>query len=207
MFVGTHLGIGGYLYQNAIPDTYKDSLFNRFYFELGNILPDISSKYSKVKHHYDLTQNYVKEHAKILQDPSTSRRQQLISLGIICHFLSDYFCTYHVRNPYKDAHIFSHLLYELKLAALFRFQLLFPRKLQEEISIESTIRYQNIKSIVLSLLTGYLREEMCCKNDILYALRATSLAILHVEEDIENPPSSETELLWWYHYSSERSLI
>lgn len=207
IFVGTHYCIGSFIYKSVLSNFQKSSLLNKYLFKWGNVLPDIHHKLSQVDHYVEHTLEYVKVHSKMIQDQTIPTNQRFISLGIICHFLSDYFCTYHALAPYKNRSMLRHLFYELKLHVCMRYSLLFPNQLQEKLSISKDITYPNIEDLILSLQRDYFKERTSIMNDILFALRATSIAIAHLQEVPANSLESVMEMIWWSRNSSERSFL
>lgn len=205
MFVGSHFRIGSFVYKSVLTKYQKKSLLNQYLFKWGNVLPDIYHELSKVDHYIEFTLDYVEDLIQIIQDRSNPSFQRSISLGIVCHFLSDYFCAYHALAPYKKRSILQHLIYELKLDICLTYCLLFPKQLKKKLSICEETKYPTIKNIILSLQLDYFKEKPSIMNDILFALRATSIAVAHLQETTVNSVENELEVIWWSHNSSERS--
>lgn len=91
----------------------------RIALEYGSIKPDILPSMKSISHTKALSFHFVKELIDELLDkpiPLTKRemRRFSIKLGVLLHFISDYFC--HVHNNGIDEPLRKHYLYERKLA-------------------------------------------------------------------------------------------
>lgn len=205
MFVGTHYRIGSFVYKFTLTQFPKNSLISKYLFKWGNVLPDLHYEMSQVSHHLEFTLNHVEDHIKIFQDQSIPAYQRSISLGIVCHFLSDYFCTYHALAPYKNLSLLRHLIYELKLHVQLSYYLLFPKQLHGKLALSETSIYPDIHTLIHSLQQDYFNQKTCILNDILFALRATSIAAAHLQEIPVDNEENMFEMIWWQQTSSERS--
>ncbi|MCX7614628.1 MAG: zinc dependent phospholipase C family protein [Clostridiales bacterium] len=87
-----------------------------FYF--GNILPDTSPKMKRPVHRIE---NWGQQINQMINELETkdfgSSRRFSIKLGIVCHFISDFFCLAH-NDPYYRRQL-VHLIYEAKQAKKF----------------------------------------------------------------------------------------
>ncbi|MBS7525268.1 zinc dependent phospholipase C family protein [Fusibacter paucivorans] len=113
MVVFTHIKIGQY-YIKQMKKRRPSFKIDRFAFIYGNIKPDIS-KMANLKHHFEETFTVFYENMLTAQNTALTRRERSLALGISCHFLCDYFCKYHAKQPYIKANIMAHLFYEFKL--------------------------------------------------------------------------------------------
>lgn len=204
MFVGTHYRIGTFVYKSVLTKFQKSSFIDQYFFKIGNVLPDLHHELSQVNHYPEFTLDYIKEHTRIIQDHSIPTYKRSLSLGIICHFLSDYFCTYHALEPYKSRSTLQHLVYELKLHFRISYCLLFPKQLQKKLAICEAIRYPDIQTIIRTLQRDYFQENINIMNDILFALRATSITVAHLQELPVNTIENESLMLWWSQTGTER---
>lgn len=118
MLVTTHN-----LIANTVYDTVVEKLgikLNKKGFRYGAVKPDISPlmKHSHTKEgSQDFIANLLNE---IQQHPFPETKKELkdlsIKLGVILHYIADYFCYAHNDSRYCD--FFPHLLYEFKLARI-----------------------------------------------------------------------------------------
>jgi len=106
MRLAIHYQIG----QKVCSELEADGLrVNKILFLLGNFYPDLVHSYLWCKHEYQHSREYIKKKIEKL-----SKRSFLFSfhLGILAHYISDYFCYPH--SGVYDKNIFHHILYELK---------------------------------------------------------------------------------------------
>jgi len=113
----THRQIGKLIFK-VIQKGFSVRL-NRIALEYGSIKPDIVLSLKSIPHTKTFSFHVVKELIADLFDkpiPLTKRemRRFSIKLGVLFHFISDYFC--HVHNNGIDEPLRKHYLYERKLA-------------------------------------------------------------------------------------------
>ena len=120
MILNTHLTISQALIENL--DPAKSFFLSEKNFIYGNIKPDMTSKYVLHKHYlkesFDMIINKIKSLCKLSLDFiekyfSVSKFSQ--ELGVICHFLCDFFCVPHIQR-WEFSHSFKkHVIYERDL--------------------------------------------------------------------------------------------
>lgn len=123
--VNTHKRIGTDIY-HSLRD--NKSFINKNRFIWGNIKPDGASKYKLYKHYFKESSPIILEKIEYLsslkeEDFGTeiSREKFSSELGVVCHFLCDYFCIPHYeRWEFKD-NMKDHILYEKKLGKVSKF--------------------------------------------------------------------------------------
>ncbi len=180
MLISTHRLMAKNILKN-MAENKKDMLSNFIY---GNVKPDILSKY-KLKKHYT-RESYSMILAKIikLSKLNTSDIKKNIAiikfsqeLGVICHFLCDFFCIAHSevwRAKYK---IFTHINYEKKLASnAKKFNFNFTNKIFQT----------QIDDIKLFIENCFREHEKECNfnNDINFAYYVCSNTINYILESI-----------------------
>ncbi|NLM51172.1 MAG: zinc dependent phospholipase C family protein [Clostridiaceae bacterium] len=117
----SHLTIANIICDNLQNERIKN--INRPKFMLGNILPDIAIKLSNLSHKIDYVLGFVKKLMEDLvlksQSPTFKKKSQSQVLGIICHFIADFFCYPHNKNyPFG---IVKHLYYEQKISKYIKY--------------------------------------------------------------------------------------
>lgn len=167
MIVDTHLLISKILY-NYLSNQMNFRL-NRLAFAYGNIKPDFNNKDINHSHTLDESLHSVNKYSEELVSRNISIKEFSMSLGVICHFVCDYFCIYHREGNEKKG-IFEHLVYELilhvkLLALLLRGKLKFNNYEMFENSVEAIVMMQQER---------YNSESKCLTRDISYALRGAS---------------------------------
>ena len=123
MILTTHLTISNALIENL--DSSKSFFISEKNFIYGNIKPDMTSKYVLHKHYlkesFDMIIGKIKSLCKLSLDFiekyfSISKFSQ--ELGVICHFLCDFFCVPHSQR-WEFSHSFKkHVIYEKDLQSI-----------------------------------------------------------------------------------------
>ncbi len=115
MFMQTHLKFARVIYQ-AVQKDYPHILdYTSFLF--GNVLPDFDPRLFTIPHTKDRSLGYLSAFTQQYRCiPRASREKQSFScdMGIIAHFICDYFCQAHSYAEYDN--YFRHLYYETQLA-------------------------------------------------------------------------------------------
>jgi len=109
MYFYTHLYIAKELYKQLS----KNILLDFDSFSYGNIKPDIPSK--NRKHHTQ--ENYlekVSDQISILKKEEITVQEFSIQLGEICHYISDFFCYYHLNEHLHKKNL-HHFFYEISM--------------------------------------------------------------------------------------------
>lgn len=174
MLVFTHMKIADFFYTNM--NKNGKCLFNLKYlpFIYGSIKPDISSM-SRVKHHLSETHDMYLRHLNIVMDQNVSNQGRSEALGVVIHFMCDYFCKYHAKMPYKNYFLLKHFAYELKLHFYLVYRL-WMRSIRGEYTPQNPSEdresmYKEDASMK-SLLEDYHRKEESVDVDTDFALFA-----------------------------------
>ena len=117
MFINTHLLIGNSIINNI--DNKNSFFINEKSFLYGNIKPDLPSKYYLIKHYLDESLDMIIHKINYLCTLSLESLSKDFTinsfnqeLGVICHFLCDFFCVPHsYRWEFKHS-MKEHLQYE-----------------------------------------------------------------------------------------------
>lgn len=192
MLVGSHSRIGSFVYRFIITKYIPYSPIDKILFKTGNVLPDISKNLSKLDHTVEGSSNPYKQHIRKSQDTTLSSAKRMISLGVMCHFLCDYFCIYHAKEEFINRSIVPHLLYEFKLHFILSYKLLFSKKLYKQLldEKEMLVILENVTkinqgknskalavhSLLNSLQRSYHLQKPSIRTDIDFALRATLIS-------------------------------
>lgn len=137
-------------------------------FVYGNIKPDMTSKLLRYPH---TLENYflsVCNNVDSLLDDQVSLKEFSFKIGEICHYVSDFFCEYHLGEQ-KFHRFKEHFLYELKL----HFEFLLNNSYKVNSNAYGFKR--NIPAIIMELRKDYLSKEPSMQKDIEYALLSTTL--------------------------------
>lgn len=159
----THIAISKILYNNldGIVDLDKRA------FVYGNIKPDLTHKLLRNPHTLENYFLIVCNSAERLMNNKLPLQEFSFELGIICHYVCDFFCQYHLGD--ELFHKFrEHFIYELKL----HFVLLNnPSKINKK--PETGAVRQNVSSIIMELRKEYSADPAAMKKDLEYAFMAT----------------------------------
>jgi hypothetical protein len=150
---------------------------DRAAFSYGNIKPDLSPKCLRTPH---LLENYlliVANNSNRLignssQQTEHSLKEFSTDLGVICHYICDFFCFCHLDSRIYHRLLF-HFLYEIRLHLAFcsmRF-----RK-QKSFRIVRRIPGKSVASMVMEMRKEYVTQQKTYQRDIDYALMASLLA-------------------------------
>ncbi len=193
MILSTHLRIGGFLYKHVISKYADYSLREKLIFQLGNIYPDVDSYLSEIKHYKERSLLPMLQHEKRATDTNITPDERLHNLGVVCHYLTDFFCAYHAVEKYRRKSIFKHFVYEISLDIVLFFLLLSPKRLLKKLKLpeldnsyaDSFVYGKNfdVRDLYLSLQKQYNRRKHGILNDIYFSLKITSLTVAVIMKD------------------------
>ena len=153
--INTHKAMGENIIKYA--NTKSVYLINDKRFIWGNVKPDCIPKYKFKKHYFDESIDMIVE--KIIYLSSLTLEDVYYNmtigkfseeLGVICHFLCDFFCAPHYyRWEFKSTSaVKHHMMYENKLAKL-------AKNFKPTGIINTNIEPSNIKAFILQLQKQY----------------------------------------------------
>jgi len=149
MMMNTHKALAVFFIENVERD--KRFLISDRHFVWGNLKPDSVSKYKFKKHYFDESFNMIVNKIKFLASLSLddifirySLRKFNQELGVICHFLCDYFCVPHYQRwEFKSpGAVKDHVLYENDLNKFTKFYDI-RREINTSLTCEEIRRYIN----------------------------------------------------------------
>ncbi|MGL5244511.1 MAG: zinc dependent phospholipase C family protein, partial [Sarcina sp.] len=121
MLVNTHILIGQNVLKNI--DSKKSIIISDKNFLYGSIKPDMVSKYKLKKHYLDESYDMVIKKINYLSSLNLDDMNKRFSmskfsqeLGVICHFLCDFFCVPHSERWEFKHSMNRHIKYEKELA-------------------------------------------------------------------------------------------
>lgn len=121
LLMNTHKILAGNILDKASGE-YR-YLIDRKKFIWGNIKPDYVSKYKLKKHYYNESIDMIVYKIKFLSSLSENeinytygKKKFSAELGVICHFLCDYFCLAHNKRWEFKSNFKKHVSYEKKLS-------------------------------------------------------------------------------------------
>lgn len=175
MIVPTHRLIAHYVY-NYIQLKAGIGL-DKKWFTFGNVLPDVKPYYIKRKHFYCVSFDYVISLINSLENDMDriSMKEFSLRLGIISHYVSDFFCYPHNDRAYFKGRLKEHMQYEYKLHSSFS-------SIAKWHICDTSFYDLDEAQIINSFRKIYLEEGMCIKNDIKFTLDAVSAIGLSLSE-------------------------
>ncbi|MDD3270338.1 MAG: zinc dependent phospholipase C family protein [Syntrophomonadaceae bacterium] len=174
MFIQTHWLIGKVVTQIAL-ENMPDRI-HPLGFCWGSILPDLVSPYKQVPHrlndsHLLINKLLIQAQTSIFHD----RQALSVHLGIIGHFISDYFCQAHNRPDLMD--LVPHTIYEAKLLGKITEKSLRDRAVafqQRETEIPDLYTFLKIKHQL------YQQAAVGPKTDINFTMQVVPAIILGI---------------------------
>lgn len=177
----THLGIA-----KAVKQAVEQELpvkLNTMGFLYGNVKPDLSPMLYEIPHYKKNSFDFVKQEIKRLmglrlESSSICSKQFSESLGILTHYLSDYFCYAH-SEPYKGS-LFSHYIYEMDLSVYCKRHAKKIRMHNYPGGRSVYTDYQALCNYIEKLHCEYMSKKPSFESDIAYALRACTTLSLSI---------------------------
>lgn len=180
IFADTHKIIASNIYENVY-EKY-DLQLDKKKLLWWSIAPDILPQYKFVRHYKAESLDYIiREIIKVIYlcryiefnkvlDPISVK---ILSkkIGLISHYISDYFCLPHAKRWTFSDSMVIHLKYESDLDEFVKTHT-FDNNIQlEDIEIDSNIKnmYDNIKNYIENGLELYLQQELNFENDLNFA--------------------------------------
>lgn len=157
MMMNTHMMIADYILDNLRED--RSHLINRKRFIWGNIKPDCASRYKFKKHYYTESIDMIVDMIDRLSSLSITEINNESSigkfsgeLGVICHFLTDYYCLPHFQRwEFKNA-IKPHILYERELSKV-------AKNYKINVIKNNRVQIDNVREFIDKTLELYQLEE------------------------------------------------
>ena len=161
------------------------SLINRNRFIWGNIKPDCVMKYKKMDHYFNESIDIIIDKILYLSSLTVSDVRLDISvnkfseeLGVVCHFLCDFFCAPHYyRWKCTSTRIMKdHMLYEKRLATA-------TKKFVPTAVLLSKINPKDIRKFIVDL-QGKYEGEIHFYNDLTFSYYVCNSVISMILENI-----------------------
>lgn len=163
MWIQTHHHLANLVYRH-VKENYELEL-KLDMLQYGSIKPDLHWEYHHVSHYYEEGYSlFMDELSELVTDEKYGNVKDFsLKLGVILHFVADFFCYAHNNKVYKR-NLWSHLNYELKLHHYF---------LQYEPDCRKVISRNNLFSLVMNLRKRYLECKPGVETDARYIWQAS----------------------------------
>ncbi len=182
MLINTHILIGRKVYDNV--HSLLNIHLDKRNFIYGNIKPDIVHSLSSRSHLMEDSLGFVLDEIYRLISPSGRGSKQFSTdLGVINHFLSDFFCSSHYYYHDKFYKLYTHINYEYALHK--HFINLDKKGLLDKSRLKiDYFKRGDIVDTILNLEHIYKKQKSSIANDIYTALRISTLASLYIEDSL-----------------------
>jgi hypothetical protein len=167
MFAATHKLIASKVYEE-VEFQYGFMLDSRS-FLFGSIAPDLYPSMLLMDHDTTGSIGLVHEYIDILSNgnlPETQKevREFSFRLGVVIHFVSDYFCRAHNDKRYKN--MLLHFIYEGKLNSLFKRSI----NTEKYYGVEYPETYGDAKHYIEEAHQQYILREENMVDDLVYSV-------------------------------------
>lgn len=162
-------------------------------FLFGSIKPDLAPFIINVPHYKNDAMDFIKVQIKALLAYKIDRygkctRQFSERLGVITHFLSDFFCYAH--SDYFTGNIINHFFYEVRLFGYFRKRFRTLKAFKYALKTNRISDFKSICSLIDELHVKYMDEKPSFALDIAFSLKmcaALSFSIISacISENME----------------------
>ena len=192
MYVMTHTQLGEMIYQYLSTTPEGAAALDMRMFKRGNYLPDVSRRHRNWPgHYYEEAWTRIKAQiTQLSQTPITGKdRVYSRQLGVVCHYLCDFFCYAHQKNFPRHA-MMRHMNYErrvhrmaMQLRVRGWMQTVRTRATRRQITKQPTLgsvfaRIEALHSEYAKMLHrrakgpwAYMRSLQAPANDVMYALQ------------------------------------
>jgi len=185
LIVFSHFEVGNYYYHVIRKNKNVSFKLRWGAFVFGNIFPDIS-KFAFVNHFYEDTISVYKCFQKKAGNPENTDMERSMALGVVCHFICDYFCKYHAKTPYTKQSMVIHMLYETLLHFKMK-SILFKKTFGlldlDEDCVFNTVTDQNGAAgsfDLLNMIREYEDQEESLLTDIVFSFGAVRGAVKEI---------------------------
>ena len=172
MIIQTHRLIGENIFKSV--NLNMGFKLDRKNILIGSVLPDIVPKYMRQKHFFSVSYDFILNKIQELYRDShkISIKEFSLRLGIITHYISDFFCTPHNDRAYYKNHFMEHMQFESRLHLLFS-----KEKSAKKIEIPSVdkFNYESVKSLIDKLHEDYEKRGVSYENDFVSTIEAVNM--------------------------------
>lgn len=169
----SHVEVANYFYSKLKSCSLGFKL-NKQSFINGNVLPD-KQRHKFNAHYYAESKSDYEKYLNRTNDQNLSDSVRSESLGVVCHFICDYFCKYHSVQPYKKILGIQHFIYEAQIhfalkSIQIRHRLFGINTIEERIytGFDLSKLVGKFGDIEI-LMTEYLNQKESIVNDLTFA--------------------------------------
>lgn len=180
ILTNTHIFIGKKIFE-ILKKSKTPFELNKILFIYGNIEPDIPLKGTPVAHKREEALNFILEKIDELKSMNLYTEKNIndfsLNIGIVCHYLSDFYCMPHVRRwgDYKGLKRIlkgvEHVFYEFKIS--------FHKDEIEKVVKQKPHIIDDVENFILNSFKEY-ENDSNFKKDIFYAIFICNSIVHHV---------------------------
>lgn len=165
MMMKTHVIISNSVLENT--DSNKKFLLDEKNFTYGNIKPDMFSKYKLKKHYLEESYDMIRDKIEYMKNLTIDDLERYFTkksfsqeIGVICHFLADFFCVAHSER-WEFKHSMSiHIKYEKNLTKIAK---------EYNVKNDRINEIDDIDSLFFKLYNEYKSNGNYERNDLKYS--------------------------------------
>ena len=180
----SHVEVAKYFYPKLKSISIGFKLNKRAFFE-GNVLPD-KQRHKFNAHYYAESKPDCKHYLIRSSDQNLSDSERSEALGVVCHFICDYFCKYHSIQPYKEDVGVKHFMYEAQIHLILKSVQIRRRLYRVSHAEDRIFTGYDLSKLVgdfgdIDVLMGvYLNQTESIVNDLTFAFAAVRGVLIHL---------------------------
>ncbi len=181
MFVQSHKVMADWIFQFV--EEHADVSLNLLRFRAGNMSPDLPLYHSHLKHYKHQNFEYILDMVRELFETDPTKNVGTLKnysyrLGVVCHYLCDYFCYPHHNRRYFHDKLGEHMKYEKdlhKYIKKFRKSDYLSTYYFNEILDQNEGQPIDLLELIDEFHDDYMAGEPSFEKDAKYAITATSI--------------------------------
>ncbi|EOD00732.1 zinc dependent phospholipase C family protein [Caldisalinibacter kiritimatiensis] len=180
MFITTHRLISLKIYDYV--KTHFNIELDKNHFMYGNVKPDIAYRLFTKSHTMKDSLGFVIEEInRIINAENITLKQFSVDLGVINHFMTDFFCSAHYYEDEIEGNMMEHIMYEYRIHN--RFKKINKKDILNISDYElGKLKRSNLLKTILSVEESYKNNKWNIDNDLVHALKACFLVTSYVIE-------------------------
>ncbi|MBC2575768.1 zinc dependent phospholipase C family protein [Peptostreptococcus canis] len=180
MMMKTHVIISNSVFENT--DSNKKFLLDEKNFTYGNVKPDMFSKYKLKKHYLEESYDMIRDKIEYMKNLTIDDLEKYFTkktfsqeIGVICHFLADFFCVAHSER-WEFKHSMSiHIKYEKNLTKIAK---------EYNIKNDRMNEINDIDSLFFKLYNEYKSNGNYERNDLKYSTYVCNTVTNYILDNI-----------------------
>jgi hypothetical protein len=178
----THLVVARHFF-TGLQKSQSNFELDKQAFLYGNVLPDEKRHLFNI-HYWDESKSDVEHYLAKAKDRQRSDIERSKALGVVCHFMCDYFCKYHTLQPYRQITDWRHFMYEAMLHIRLVTLMVKRRLIRLQPSEEAIFTGIGLNHLVQKtgeldpLMNAYLMQNESIVTDLSFQFEAVRVVLL-----------------------------